>query len=206
MRPAPSIGSDGASSSPMSSPSHPDSVPPHAGRALSIPALSSQGSASELPRRMISDFPTAVSRPCVIVGAGPTGIHVARELLHRSSELSVVLYSAEPWEPYNRVLLSELLAGEIDWPAIVNPAPYVESGRLSLKINTRVVGIDRIGQTVLDSAGNREPYWRLVLATGSSPYVPDLARVALLGVYVYRDVNDAQTLMINAVQSRCTVV
>jgi nitrite reductase (NADH) large subunit len=142
----------------------------------------------------------------VIVGAGPVGIHAARELLHRSSELSVVLYSAEPWEPYNRVLLSELLAGEIDWPAIVNPAPYVESGRLSLKINTRVVGIDRIGQTVLDSAGNRVPYWRLVLATGSSPYVPDLARVSLLGVYVYRDVNDAQTLMINAVQSRCTAV
>jgi nitrite reductase (NADH) large subunit len=142
----------------------------------------------------------------VIVGAGPVGIHAAREILHRSPELSVVLYSAEPWEPYNRVLLSELLAGEIDWSAIVNPAPYVESGRLSLKINTRIVGIDRIGQTVLDSAGNRMPYWRLVLATGSSPYVPDLARTSLLGVYVYRDVNDAQTLMINAVQSRCTAV
>jgi nitrite reductase (NADH) large subunit len=140
------------------------------------------------------------------VGAGPAGIHAAREILHRSSELRVVLYSAEPWEPYNRVLLSELLAGELDWSAIVNPAPFVESGRLELKINTAVVGIDRIGQAIVDSAGHRVSYWRLVLATGSSPYVPELARVSLLGVYVYRDINHAQTLMTNAVQSRCTVV
>jgi nitrite reductase (NADH) large subunit len=190
----------------MSSPSHPDSVPPHAGRALGIPALASQASTSELPRRVISEFPTALSRPCVIVGAGPTGIHVARELLHRSSDLKVVLYSAEPWEPYNRVLLSELLAGELDWPAIVNPAPFVESGRLELRINTAVLSIDRIGQVIVDSAGNRVPYSRLVLATGSSAFVPELERVSLLGVYVYRDVNHTQTLMTNAVQSRCTVV
>lgn len=155
---------------------------------------------------MISEFPSEQSRPCVIVGAGPTGIHVARELLHRSSELKVVLYSAEPWEPYNRVLLSELLSGELDWPAIVNPAPFVESGRLELRINTAVLSIDRIGQVIVDSAGNRVPYSRLVLATGSSAFVPELARVSLLGVYVYRDVNHAQTLMTNAVQSRCTVV
>jgi nitrite reductase (NADH) large subunit len=142
----------------------------------------------------------------VIVGAGPAGIHAAREILHRSSELQVVLYSAEPWEPYNRVLLSELLAGELDWPAIVNPAPYVESGRLELRINTAVVSIDRIVHSVVDSAGNRVPYWRLVLATGSTAYVPELARISLLGVYVYRDINHAQTLMTNAVQSRCTVV
>jgi nitrite reductase (NADH) large subunit len=153
-----------------------------------------------------SELSDLALRPCVIVGAGPTGIHVARELLHRSSELKVVLYSAEPWEPYNRVLLSELLAGELDWPAIVNPAPFVESGRIELRINTAVVSIDRIGRAVVDAAGNRVPYWRLVLATGSSPYVPELARVSLLGVYVYRDINHAQTLMTNAVQSRCTVV
>jgi nitrite reductase (NADH) large subunit len=149
---------------------------------------------------------TGSNKTCVVVGAGPVGIHVARELLHRSPDLSVVLYSAEPWEPYNRVLLSELLAGELDWAAIVNPAPFVESGRLTLRINNPVTAIDRIGHTIVDSQGTRVPYWRLVLATGSSPYVPELARVSMLGVYVYRDVDHAQTLMTNAVQSRCTVV
>jgi nitrite reductase (NADH) large subunit len=120
--------------------------------------------------------------------------------------MKVVLYSAEPWEPYNRVLLSELLAGELDWPAIVNPAPFLESGRLELQINTAIVNIDRADQVVIDASGRRLPYSRLVLATGSSPYVPELARGSLLGVYVYRDINDAQTLMTNAGQSSCTVV
>src|SRR5688572_19796447 len=161
---------------------------------------------SDPARNWRSELPSITTRPCVIVGAGPTGIHAARELLHRSPELKVVLYSAEPWEPYNRVLLSELLAGELDWPAIVNPAPFVESGRLELRINTAVLSIDRIGQVIVDSAGNRVPYSRLVLATGSSAFVPELERVSLLGVYVYRDVNHTQTLMTNAVQSRCTVV
>jgi nitrite reductase (NADH) large subunit len=150
--------------------------------------------------------PALKNAPVVVVGAGPVGIHVARELLFRAPELSVVLYGAEPWEPYNRVLLSELLAGEIDWSAIVNPAPLIESGRLQLRINNRIAAIDRIGHAVIDSVGNREYYRNLVLATGSSPYVPAFANVAMLGVYTYRDVNDAQVLMTNAMQSRCSVV
>jgi nitrite reductase (NADH) large subunit len=147
-----------------------------------------------------------IAGPVIVVGAGPVGIHAARELLFGSSDVSVILYGAEPWEPYNRVLLSELLAGEIDWSAIVNPAPLIESGRLKLRINSPIVAIDRIGQTVTDAVGTREVYSRLVLATGSSPRVPAFAKRAVLGVYTYRDVNDAQTLMTNALQSRCSVV
>jgi nitrite reductase (NADH) large subunit len=144
--------------------------------------------------------------PVIVVGAGPVGIHAARELLFGSPDVSVILYGAEPWEPYNRVLLSELLAGEIDWSAIVNPAPLIESGRLQLRINSPIVAIDRIGQTVTDALGAREHYGSLVLATGSSPHVPAFVKREMLGVYTYRDVNDAQTLMTNALQSRCSVV
>jgi nitrite reductase (NADH) large subunit len=164
------------------------------------------------PRRTIQpsvgdSIPAAsIAGPVIVVGAGPVGIHTARELLFGSPDVSVILYGAEPWEPYNRVLLSELLAGEIDWSAIVNPAPLIESGRLKLRINNRIAAIDRIGQTVTDAVGNREVYGSLVLATGSSPHVPAFAKRAMLGVYTYRDVNDAQTLMTNALQSRCSVV
>lgn len=148
----------------------------------------------------------ADASPVIVVGAGPVGIHTARELLFGRPDIEVILYGAEPWEPYNRVLLSELLAGEIEWSAVVNPAPLVESGRLKLRINNRIAAIDRIGRAVIDAVGNREYYGSLVLATGSSPHVPPFARLRLLGVYTYRDVNDAQTLMTNALQSRCTVV
>jgi nitrite reductase (NADH) large subunit len=150
--------------------------------------------------------PPADAGPVIVIGAGPVGIHTARELLFGSPDVSVILFGAEPWEPYNRVLLSELLAGEIDWSAIVNPAPLLESGRLKLCINNRIAAIDRIGQSVIDAVGNREYYGSLVLATGSSPHVPAFAKLEMLGVYTYRDVNDTQTLMTNALQSRCSVV
>jgi nitrite reductase (NADH) large subunit len=189
----------------MSSRSTPDSVPPSSDRRQTLATRAPVGRSAEPRILRASELPGS-NRTCIIVGAGPVGIHVARELLHRAVDVSVVLYSAEPWEPYNRVLLSELLAGELDWAAIVNPAPFAESGRLALRINNAVTGIDRIGHAIVDAQGTRVPYWRLVLATGSSPYVPELARVSLLGVYVYRDVDHAQTLMTNAVQSRCTVV
>jgi nitrite reductase (NADH) large subunit len=189
----------------MSSRSTPDSTPPSSDRNRTRTTRAPGDPHTEPPVPDAFEV-TGSNKTCVIVGAGPVGIHAARELLHRATDVSVVLYSAEPWEPYNRVLLSELLAGELDWAAIVNPAPFAESGRLTLRINNAVTGIDRIGQAIVDAQGTRVPYWRLVLATGSSPYVPELARVSLLGVYVYRDVDHAQTLMTNAVQSRCTVV
>lgn len=150
--------------------------------------------------------PAAHAATVIVVGAGPVGIHTARELLFSRPDLSVILYGAEPWEPYNRVLLSELLAGDIDWDKIVNPAPLLESGRLQLRINNRIAAIDRIGHAVIDAVGNREYYDNLVLATGSTPHVPELAQVQMLGVYTYREVDDAQTLMTNALQSRCSVV
>jgi nitrite reductase (NADH) large subunit len=167
-----------------------------------------------MPPPMPSDAPPssdslavpANAGPVIVIGAGPVGIHTARELLFGGPDVSVILYGAEPWEPYNRVLLSELLAGEIDWSSIVNPAPLLESGRLKLCINNRIAVIDRIGQSVIDAVGNREYYGSLVLATGSSPHVPPFAKLEMLGVYTYRDVNDTQTLMTNALQSRCSVV
>src|SRR5688500_557385 len=142
----------------------------------------------------------------VIVGAGPVGIHLARELLQRDPQLSVVMYGGEAWEPYNRVLLSELLAGEIEWEAIANPPPVNPKTRVELRINNPITAIDRISRCVIDSVGNRQHYSELVLATGSSPYVPALDNAHVLGVYTYRNVDDAQVLMTNALQSRVTIV
>ena len=173
-----------------------------------------------VPRSLLpvtSDVPLRLSRPpppnhdddpapVVIVGAGPVGVQVARELLRRAPRCPIVLYSAEPWEPYNRVLLSELLSGEIDWSGIANPPQLTSETRLELKINTRVEAIDRISRAVVDSAGNHQPYSYVVLALGSSPHVPALDNADLLGVYTYREVDDAQTLMMNAMQSRSTIV
>lgn len=144
--------------------------------------------------------------PIVIVGTGPAGIHAARELLRREPSQAIVIYGAEPWEPYNRVRLSELLAGEIDFEDIANTLEFTSENSVSLRINTPVTSIDRTRKTVTDGAGQQQHYKKLIMCTGSEPYRPNIRNIDLLGVYTYRDVDDAQTLMTNCVQSHHTVV
>lgn len=147
-----------------------------------------------------------MSAPIVIVGMGPVGIQAARELLQRSPRQSLVLYDAEAWEPYNRVRLSELLGGEIEWQHIRNPLRLPAESAVALQINNPVSSLDRNARVIAATHGDPQPYSKVILATGSRPHVPPMANARLLGVYTYRNLSDAQTLMTNALQTRCTVV
>src|SRR3989442_566 len=150
--------------------------------------------------RRLMETPAATRAPdlpVVIVGTGPVGLQVAREVLRRAPAQPLVLFGAEPWEPYNRVQLSELLAGQIDWAEIANPLELSAAHPVAIRINTPVDAIDRITSEVVLRTGAREGYSRLVLATGSRVHRPAVRNLDVLGVYAYRDVNDAQVLMTN---------
>lgn len=146
--------------------------------------------------------------PIIIVGAGPVGIHAARRILIRRPDQPLVVYGAEPWEPYNRVRLSELLAGDVEWNEIAN---ILETGDhkqdAQVRINTQISRIDRANKAVIDASGNRHSYSRLIIATGSRAQRADASsKTSLSGIYTYRDLDDAQELMTNIVQSENTVV
>ncbi|MGR8940818.1 MAG: FAD-dependent oxidoreductase [Gammaproteobacteria bacterium] len=147
-------------------------------------------------------------RPLVIVGAGPVGIHTARQLLRLAPQRPITIFGAEPWEPYNRVRLSELLAGSVEWDEIANDLNIPpENPHAFLKINTPIVGIDRTSKCVVDATGMQHPYSTLILAVGSRPRRADAGTMtSLFGIYVYRDLDDAQNLITNIVQSENTVV
>lgn len=145
--------------------------------------------------------------PIVIIGAGPAGVHAAREFLRLSPKTKLVMYGSEPWQPYNRVRLSDLLAGEIEWDEISNDLTVPENSEAFVKINTPIVQIDKANKCVIDVYGNQQPYANLILAVGSRARRADAkAKTSLYGVYTYRDVDDAQDLMTHVVQSSNTVV
>lgn len=151
---------------------------------------------------------SSVDRPIVIVGAGPVGIHTARQLLRLAPQRPLTVFGAEPWEPYNRVRLSELLAGSVEWDEISNDLK-IPPGKSDayLRINTPIVGIDRKNRWVIDATGVRHPYSSLILAVGSRPRRADARTMtSMFGIYVYRDIDDAQNLITNIVQSESTVV
>ena len=144
--------------------------------------------------------------PIVIVGNGPIGMRLAHELLDRLPGRRVVIYGDEQHEPYNRVQLSAWLAGDVDWDSLNQPLRHDAANRVEQRIGYRIAEIDRTAKHVVDTSGHVQPYARLVLATGSSPFVPNIPGIDRDGVYTFRDLDDAQRLMARRVRSHRTVV
>lgn len=151
-------------------------------------------------------MPLSTRQPVVIVGAGPVGMRVADELTRRAPQTPLVIFGAEPWEPYDRVRLSSLLAGEIRVGELRQAPALGGVGDRIMRWNCPVRSIDRDARMVADASGHLHEYSRLVLATGSTPYVPNVPGRELPGVYTFRNLDDAQRLMARQAHSRSTVV
>ncbi len=153
---------------------------------------------------------TGVARaqpPVVIVGAGPVGVRALREVRRSRPELPVVLYGDERHDPYNRVQLSGLLSGthKLHELALASDLLAEEDAASEFR-RCRVTSIDPASRSVTDARGQQQVYSSLILATGSRPFVPDIAGIQLPGVYTFRDMADAEKLAARRVQSKHTVV
>ena len=142
----------------------------------------------------------------VVIGTGPSGIRVLEELHALLPDQPIVIYGGEPWRPYNRVRLSSLLAGEVSHNDILLTPDVIQAEHVTTRLNCKVVSIDRINKTVIDQDGHIQPYSRLVIATGSNPYIPEIPGNDLHGVYKFRDLNDTEKLVARRTRSKKTVV
>ncbi|TGD71767.1 NAD(P)/FAD-dependent oxidoreductase [Mangrovimicrobium sediminis] len=145
--------------------------------------------------------------PVVIVGAGPVGVRALREVRRQRPEQPVILYGEERHDPYNRVQLSGLLSGQHKVHELALAADVLaQEDPLTEFRRCRVTAIEREAQQVRDARGDCQPYSRLILATGSRPFVPALVGDTLAGVYTFRDMADAEKLAARRVQSKHTLV
>lgn len=144
------------------------------------------------------------SAPVVIVGNGPAGMRAARELLVKNQP--VIIYGREQWQPYNRVQLSSLLAGERDVDSLTDVLDSSRYPELEQRIGYEVLSIEADAHTLTDSAGVVQPYSQLILALGSEPHVPPIEGYDQRGVYTFRNLTDAEHLAARRMRSRRTVV
>jgi nitrite reductase (NADH) large subunit len=144
--------------------------------------------------------------PVIIVGAGPVGIRAAQALLRRDPQTPLLLFGDEPWQPYNRVRLSSLLAGDVDWGELENALEIPGEANVRLVYHCAIRQIDPTAHCVTDASGEVYPYSRLILATGSRPHVPAIPGIDKKGVFTFRDMNDVQELLARQTRSRRTVV
>ncbi len=133
----------------------------------------------------------------VMVGNGMAGVRTLEELLKIAPDLyDITVFGAEPHPNYNRILLSPVLAGEqtID-EIILNPLSWYEDNGITLHLGKKVVQIDRIKRLVVAEDGTTAPYDRLLIATGSTPFVLPVPGKDLDGVIAYRDIADTNTMI-----------
>ncbi len=144
----------------------------------------------------------------VVVGNGMAGVRTLEELLKIAPGLhDIAVLGAEPHPNYNRILLSPVLAGEQTLEDIVlNPWDWYAQHGIRLHAGKKVAQIVRTRLTVVAEDGTEAPYDRLLLATGSNPFMLPVPGRDLPGVIAYRDIADTQAMIEAARRYRNAVV
>ncbi|WP_382320793.1 nitrite reductase large subunit NirB [Hydrogenophaga sp. UC242_50] len=148
----------------------------------------------------------------VMVGNGMAGVRTLEELLKIAPELyDITVFGSEPHPNYNRILLSPVLAGEqtLDEIVLNDWAWYQEHG-ITLHAGKTVTEVDRVRRVVRASDGQggviEAPYDRLIIATGSNPFMLPIPGKDLQGVLAYRDIADTQAMIDAATQYQHAIV
>jgi nitrite reductase (NADH) large subunit len=144
----------------------------------------------------------------VMVGNGMAGVRTLEELLKIAPDrYEIAVFGAEPHPNYNRILLSPVLAGEMTLKDIVlNDLDWYAQHGIRLHLGRKVVRIDRAGRRVIAEDGTEERYDRLLLATGSHPFVPPVPGRELAGVITYRDIADTEAMIEASARCKRAVV
>lgn len=147
----------------------------------------------------------------VVVGFGMVGSRLVDELLRREPEaFDITVLGSEPYEPYNRVLLSDVVAGRTDVAAITMPLP--DGARVSVLRGVTATSIDRESRVVTADDGSTHPYDHVVLATGAAARIPPIPGLRTAdgglpaGVHALRTLDDAREIVAATVNSPRAVV
>jgi len=144
----------------------------------------------------------------VMVGNGMAGVRTIEELLKLAPDLyDITVFGAEPHANYNRILLSPVLAGEMTLEDIMlNDVDWYRDNNILLHLGKTVVKIDRIARKVIASDGTEAEYDRVLLATGSNPFILPVPGAELEGVLSYRDIADTNAMIAAAAKYKHAVV
>jgi nitrite reductase (NADH) large subunit len=149
-------------------------------------------------------------RKLVVIGNGMAGMRTVEELLDRAPGLhDITVFGDEPYGNYNRILLSPVLAGEktID-EIMLNKVEWYAANGIALKHGpaSRIVEIRRKDKYVVAADGTQTPYDKLLIATGSKPFMLPVPGADLDGVIAFRDIKDVERMLAAAKAYKSAVV
>lgn len=151
----------------------------------------------------------------VVIGNGMAGARLVEEIVARggNERYQIVVFGEEPYGNYNRILLSNVLAGSHDPQDIfINPLTWYAQHHIDLRVGMHIHTIDAENKAVYASDGTITTYDKLVIATGSKPFLPPLKNLLRedgglkTGAFVFRTIDDCDAMIKYAAQARSAVV
>jgi nitrite reductase (NADH) large subunit len=143
----------------------------------------------------------------VVVGNGMAGLAAVEAVLKLKPEAAITIFGDEPHLSYNRILLSDLLAGKTAAGKLVmNSKEWYTACGIDLKLGNPVSAIDPEGRVITDRSGKTTFYDALILAVGGVPFVPPILGREKKGVFVFRTLEETQQILTAARSSREAVV
>jgi nitrite reductase (NADH) large subunit len=156
---------------------------------------------------MTAARPTHSVQTLIVIGNGMVGHHFVDQLIAHGAldRYRILVYGEETRRAYDRVHLSEYLAGRDAESMAMSDASFYERPGLTLRLGVRVQEIDRHAREIVTDEG-RQSYDKLVLATGSFPFVPPVAGAEGTAGLVYRTLDDLDLIRAAADGARRGVV
>jgi nitrite reductase (NADH) large subunit len=136
------------------------------------------------------------SKRLVVVGNGMAGVGCVEQILKHAPRFDITIFGDETHVNYNRILLSSVLAGERASDEItINPIEWYRRNNIELRVGRRVTQVDAAAKTVTAQDGSVAPFDTLLLATGSSAWMPPIAGLDKQGVFAFRTLDDTRALL-----------
>ncbi|MBK1831315.1 nitrite reductase large subunit [Verrucomicrobiaceae bacterium R5-34] len=145
----------------------------------------------------------------IVIGNGMVGYKFCERLVSKDTakRYQIVTFCEEPRPAYDRVHLSEYFSGKSADDLAMAKFNWYEDNGVELHVNELATSIDRKNKRVLTAAGKVVPYDKLIMATGSSPFVPPVPGIEKKGVFVYRTIEDLEAIKAYAKNSKtCAVI
>lgn len=144
----------------------------------------------------------------LIVGNGMVGYAFCDQLTKLSTQAKhqITVFGEERYPAYDRVHLTDYLTNQSPDDLLLADRNWYKDRHIDLKTGTRITAIDRDAKCVMTDDGQRHPYDKLVLATGSYPFIPPIDGSKEPGIDVYRTIDDLKTIASKAKSKHAAAV
>src|SRR3954466_14866833 len=142
----------------------------------------------------------------VVIGNGMVGQRFLEQLAKRSGECEITVFCEEPRPAYDRMQLTSYFSGKTPDDLNLAPKKFFQDTKVTLRLNDAVMGIDPQRKVVRSARYKDVPYDKLVLATGSYPFVPPVEGRERRDCFVYRTIEDLEVIAATARHSKVGVV